>query len=156
MCVVADAPLPVDTRIGVVNLAVEHELLARQCEVSIPVVRPPRGIVERVKYLFGHRETQFQGIEDGPPGPWLADRVRSLDTDFHVHSRWPRWNGEDVTGPFIYQALRTPQPVKIGNAYRRADERSRPHRCALRLHPRRQEAHEGQGHLSRELVLTLS
>jgi len=115
MCVVADAPLPVD-----------HELLARHCEVSVPAVVPPRGIVERVKYMFGHTRTSFQGVEDGPPGPWLADRVRSVDTDFQVHSRSPQWNGEAVTGPFIYHASRTARPIQIFNAYRRDDERA-PH-----------------------------
>jgi hypothetical protein len=145
MCVVADAPLPVETRIGVVNLAVEHELLARHCEVSVPAVLPPRGIVARVKYLFGHRQTYFQRVEDGPPGPWLADRVRSLETDFDVHSRSPRWSGEDVTGPFVYHAshgaagpdLQRVSPRRRALSARPAGRRDRP---VLRCDDARREA----------------
>jgi hypothetical protein len=126
MCVVADEPLPVATRVAVVSLAVEHELLVQRCSVSVPAVLPPRGIVARVKHVFGHRQMYFKSVEEGPPGPWLPERVRSIDTDFQVSSPSPRWKGESVTGPFVYRVSREAQPVTIGNAYRRDDERS-PH-----------------------------
>jgi hypothetical protein len=128
MCVVADAPLPVDTRIAVVELAVRHELIAERCRIEAQRVLPPRGFIEHLKYLFGWRQHGFCAVEEGAPGAWIACRLRELDgaTDYQVVSRFPRWKGESVTGPFVYHVHCRARPVQIFNAYRSPEECS-PH-----------------------------
>src|SRR4051812_37195828 len=102
MCVVASEPLPIDVRVGVVELCREHELLADQCEVSVPDV--PRGLLEHVRLLWGRRPRRQVALEAGPAGAWMGERVRAIGTssDFEVWSRSPRWKGEVATGPFHY------------------------------------------------------
>jgi len=115
MCVVAEAPLPLDTRVAVIELAIEHELVSEQCSVNVRRVLPPRGLVDRVTRLFRRAPTYFAAVEKGPPGPWIGERVRALATvdEVQIACGFPKWKAEPPTGPFIYLATRTPQTVTL-------------------------------------------
>ena len=126
ICIERDAQLPLETRLAIVELAIRHELVTRHCRLAVPDVLPPSGLLGHLAYLFGRRTRYLRTVQEGEPGPWVAERLRSLaDTDeVHVSSGFPVWKGEPLTGPFVYQTTRAARTVKIVDAYRRPDERS--------------------------------
>jgi len=126
ICIDRAEPLSGETRAAVVELAMKHELITKQCAVSVPKPMPIRGVMDAIKSLFGVRKMYTQTVEEGEPGAWVAERVRAIASEFSVSSPSPMWKGASLTGPFIYTCYRRPKAVKVVNAYRRPEERS-PH-----------------------------
>jgi len=126
MCIAAEQPLPVDTRVAIVELAIAHELIAERCDIRTPMVLPARGIVERIKRLFAPPKPYMGVVHSGDLGPWIGERIRGLDgtSDYIVSCSAPWWNGEQLTGPFEYAVTREQVTVKTVNLYREPDQRS--------------------------------
>jgi hypothetical protein len=118
VCIDRVEPLPVETRVAVVELAMKHALITKNCKVHVVAPVPVRGIVGAIRSLFGARRMEERTIEEGAPGPWLAERIRTLEPEFSVSSGFPMWKGESLTGPFIYTCYREPEAITAVNAYR--------------------------------------
>lgn len=126
ICIDRVEPLSVETRVAIVALAMTHELITKQCAVWIRKPRPIRGVIDAIKALFGVRTMHGQLVEQGEPGSWVAERVRTTDPEFSVSSPFPVWKGESLTGPFIYSCYRRPKAIEVINLYRDPEKRS-PH-----------------------------
>lgn len=126
ICIDRAQPLPVETRVAVVELAIKHELITKECAVSVPKPMPIRGAIDAIKALFGVRQMHAELVEKGEPGAWVSVRVRATAPEFSVSSPFPKWKGESLTGPFVYTCYRRPKAIEVVNAYRSPDERS-PH-----------------------------
>jgi hypothetical protein len=126
VCVDRAEPLSVETRIAVVELAMKHELITRECTVSVPRPMPIRSAIEAVKALFGVRATYEHEVGKGEPGAWLAERMRETAPPLTISSPSPMWKGERLTGPFRYTCYRRPKTIQVVNAYRDGEQRA-PH-----------------------------
>ncbi len=126
ICVDRAEPLSVETRVAVVELAMKHGLITKQCAVSVPKPMPVRGVIDAIKALFGVRKMYRQLVEQAEPGAWVAERVRTTAPEFSVSSPFPTWKGESLTGPFVYSCYERPRTIQVVNAYRSPEDRS-PH-----------------------------
>ena len=125
MCIESPAPLAAETRVKIVELCREHELLVGTCSVAVPGALPPYTLWQRVRALAGFPRRGFVEQREGAAGDWLDDCARSLP-DFRLYSGFAKWKGEPTAGHFSYVASPQPRRVQIVNLYRGRDERS-PH-----------------------------
>jgi hypothetical protein len=126
ICIDRAQPLSAESRAAVVELAISHELITRDCAVSVPKPMPIRSVIDAIKALFGARHTYNECIEKGEPGSWVAERVRAAAPEFSVSSTFPTWKGASLSGPFVYTCYARRKAIKVVNALRSPEERS-PH-----------------------------